>query len=220
MRTEKQAKCEELSRLYAAGELKPREREAFEAHLAGCPACKKLLPEWEGLFSLLSVTSRVEPGPAFDRPIMTFVRDMIASRAAAAATPSRIPAWRQLVWVGGIAMAATVVVLSIVLRGFVTISPAGERQSVSAVAWAVDVFGRGIDWLFKSFMSTVKIGEAFVQISVALEPLWHSLRLAARHIDARIILAEVLLLILSAVLLKAVLSTAQKERCTNVGIML
>lgn len=116
MREEKKAKresCEELSRLYAAGEMSPAQAADFEAHLAGCDACKEQVREWEELFSILSSPAydgaRLEPRPDFDKPVMAFVRNLIgerrraaelAERAAAAAARAteqakRAPSWDQ-----------------------------------------------------------------------------------------------------------------------------
>jgi hypothetical protein len=79
--------CEEMSRLYAAGEMSPAEASVFEAHLAGCDTCKELIGEWKGLFSLLSCpvydAVHLEPSRDFDRPIMAFVKGLIRERQRA-----------------------------------------------------------------------------------------------------------------------------------------
>jgi hypothetical protein len=79
--------CEEMSRLYAAGEMNPLEASEFEAHLAACDTCKKLIGEWGDLFSLLSSPAydavRLEPSRDFDGPIMAFVKGLIRERQRA-----------------------------------------------------------------------------------------------------------------------------------------
>lgn len=85
MKDKKNMGCEELSRRYTAGEMTASEMKSFELHLAGCQACKALIPEWGELFAALSAPTVREPGPDFDRPIMAFVRSIIQSRAEAAA---------------------------------------------------------------------------------------------------------------------------------------
>jgi len=79
--------CEEMSRLYAAGEMSPAEVSEFEAHLAGCDTCKEIIGEWKGLFSLLSCpvydAVHLEPSRDFDRPVMAFVKGLIRERQRA-----------------------------------------------------------------------------------------------------------------------------------------
>jgi len=64
---------------YALGLLEPRDRQAFEEHLAGCPACAAELAELSGMKSLLSDLGPVE-APA-DEPTEANVTDLVRRRA-------------------------------------------------------------------------------------------------------------------------------------------
>ena len=64
---------------YALGLLEPRDRQAFEEHLAGCPACAAELAELSGMKSLLSDLGPVE-APA-DEPAEANVTDLVRRRA-------------------------------------------------------------------------------------------------------------------------------------------
>jgi len=256
MKEKKNTECEELSRRYTAGEMTASEIKSFELHLAGCQACKVLVSEWNGLFAVLSapaVRATRDPRPDFDRPIMAFVHSMLEGRAAAvgvptparavgapgalspaaasAPTPQLRSLWAaalrsKVAWACGAGVLAALVFLGVVIRGLTIVLPSGERQYVSAVTWLVNVFGRGFDWLVFHFMRTIKIGEVFVEVGRALDPLWHSFRVAARNMDPQFILIQLLLFTLSLVLLRAVvvgraaMGTARKGRCPNVEIML
>ena len=64
---------------YALGLLEPRDRQAFEEHLAGCPACAAELAELSGMKTLLSDLGPVE-APA-DEPTEANVTDLVRRRA-------------------------------------------------------------------------------------------------------------------------------------------
>ena len=64
---------------YALGLLEPQDRQAFEEHLAGCPACAAELAELSGMKSLLSDLGPVE-APA-DEPFEANVTDLVRRRA-------------------------------------------------------------------------------------------------------------------------------------------
>jgi hypothetical protein len=63
---------------YALGLLEPRDRQAFEEHLAGCPACAAELAELSGMKSLLS---DLGPVAAPDEPAEANVTDLVRRRA-------------------------------------------------------------------------------------------------------------------------------------------
>jgi hypothetical protein len=231
--------CEEMSRLYAAGEMSPAETSDFEAHLAGCDTCKKLIGEWKDLFSLLSRPAydavHLEPSRDFDRPIMAFVKGFIRERQRAAVGGDRAAvlgdragavsqraevARRGAIWVGVAAVAAVLVIFSEMLSNFAAPSQGLARPYVLAITWIVGIFHKGFDWLVFNFVRGIKIGEIFVLVFEKLRPIWRGLEVAARQLDPQLVAMEVLLLMLSLVLLRGFLGTAPKGRCTNVGIIL
>ena len=63
---------------YALGLLEPRDRQAFEEHLAGCPACAAELAELSGMKGLLS---DLGPVAAPDEPTEANVTDLVRRRA-------------------------------------------------------------------------------------------------------------------------------------------
>ena len=240
------ASCEEMSRLYAAGEMSPVDVSEFEAHLAGCDTCKELIGEWKGLFSLLSCpvyeAVHLEPSRDFDRPIMAFVKGLIREGQRAAVLAGRAPvasdvaglvsgiapvasrhaevARRRAIWVGVAAVAAVLVIFSEMLSNFAAPPQGLARPYVLAITWVVSILHKSFDWLVFSFLRGIKIGEVFVLVFEKLQPIWNGLGVAARHLDPQLVVMEVLLFMLSLVLLKGFLGTAPKGRCTNVGIIL
>jgi hypothetical protein len=64
---------------YALGLLEPEDRQAFEEHLAGCPACAAELAELSGMKSLLSDLGPVEA--PVDEPSEANVTDLVRRRA-------------------------------------------------------------------------------------------------------------------------------------------
>ena len=151
--------------------------------------------------------------------------------AAGATAPEPRSLWAaalhsKVAWACSAGVVAALVFLGVVIRGLTIVLPSGERQYVSVVTWLVHALGDGFDWLVFHFMKSIKIGEIFVQIGQALDPLWRSFGVAARNIDPQFILIQLLLFMLSLVLLRAVvvarasMGTARKGRCPNVEIML
>src|SRR5262250_761641 len=63
---------------YALGLLEPPDRQAFEEHLAGCPACAAELAELSGMKGLLS---DLGPVAAPDEPTEANVTDLVRRRA-------------------------------------------------------------------------------------------------------------------------------------------
>jgi len=216
------ASCEEMSRLYSAHEMSLAEASIFEAHFAGCKACKELIAEWKELFSVLSSpaydAARPEPSSNFDRPIMGFVQDLIGERERAARAEATVR--RRATWAGIAAVAAVLAIFSDMLSRLTVAGVEPERPYVIAITWIVGAFHKGFDWLIFSFMRGIKIGEVFIQIFEKLQPIWNGLGAAARQLDPQLVVMEVLLFMLSLVLLKGFLGTAPKGRCTNVGIII
>lgn len=89
--------------LFLYGELPPAEREAFEAHLAGCGACQTSVERGRGLHSLATVYALPAPAPqllvqcrqrleaALDREQYGWRRIFVDARAALS-NPSRVAA--------------------------------------------------------------------------------------------------------------------------------
>ena len=70
---------------YALGLLEARDRQAFEEHVAGCPACAAELAELSGMKGLLS---DLGPVAAPDEPTEANVTDLVRRRAE-----QHLPAW-------------------------------------------------------------------------------------------------------------------------------
>src|SRR5215467_14410808 len=87
---------------YSLGLLEQQDRQAFEAHLAECPACKAELAELSGMSELLSGVGPVEV--ADEQPDETAVVDLVHRRAA---TQRRQARWRT-----ALAAAAGIVLLA------------------------------------------------------------------------------------------------------------
>jgi anti-sigma-K factor RskA len=117
---------------YVLGKLEVDEAEAFEAHLTGCPDCRRQLEELGGLPELLATATPAIPlpDPLRDRTL-TAVRQAAAraepapaaeaaTPAAAAPAPTRRPWWRRRWLVVAVAAAALVAALAVpgaLLRG-------------------------------------------------------------------------------------------------------
>jgi len=86
---------------YALGLLEATDRQAFEEHLAGCPACAAELAELSGMKSLLTGIDPVD-APA-DEPTVAEVTDLVRRRAESQR--------RRVRWQSVLAAAAAVVVL-------------------------------------------------------------------------------------------------------------
>jgi len=87
---------------YALGLLQPADRQAFEEHLAGCPACAAELAELSGMKDLLTGIGPVD-APA-DEPTGAQVTDLVRRRAA--------DQRRRVRWRAVLAAAAAVVLLA------------------------------------------------------------------------------------------------------------
>lgn len=217
--------CEEMSRLYAAHELSPAEASKFEAHLAGCESCKECVSEWRELFSLLSSPTysavHLEPSRDFDKPVMAFVKTLISQRQRAAALARHAEiVRRRAIWVAVASIAVVLFIFSRILGSFAPSSHGLERPTELVITVIVGVLHKGFDWLVSSFMNGLKIGEIFVQLLEKLRPIFNALGVAARHLDPQLVVMEVLLFMLTLLLLKGLLGTAPKGRCTNVGIII
>jgi Putative zinc-finger len=88
---------------YALGLLEAADRQAFEEHLAGCPACAEELAEMSGMKDLLTGIGPVD-APA-DGPAEAEVTDLVRRRAAAQR--------RRVRWQSMLAAAAAVVLLAV-----------------------------------------------------------------------------------------------------------
>jgi Putative zinc-finger len=105
---------------YSLGLLEQQDRQAFEAHLAGCPACAAELAELAGMSELLSGVGPVET--ADEQPDETAVADLVHRRAAAQR--------RRVRWQAALAAAAGIVLLA---GGIAAGIAAGSHQSTPAV---------------------------------------------------------------------------------------
>jgi len=104
---------------YSLGLLEQQDRQAFEAHLAECPACKAELAELSGMSELLSGVGPVEV--AVEQPDETAVVDLVHRRAA---TQRRRARWRT-----ALAAAAGIVLLA---GGIAVGIATGSQQSPPA----------------------------------------------------------------------------------------
>lgn len=84
---------EEISGAYALDAVTPAEREAAEAHLAGCVKCMHLLQELRGVVSLLPLSApQIKPPESLKERIMSSVRQESQGEIAEPARPQPIPA--------------------------------------------------------------------------------------------------------------------------------
>ncbi|MCX5684613.1 MAG: zf-HC2 domain-containing protein [Planctomycetota bacterium] len=113
--------------LYASGELPPDRRQALDAHLAGCDACRR---EAQTLARGLAALATLDREPTV-RPL---VMETLRTRARKETQPSVVSILRRYRWV---AAAAAVVVLAI---GLATLMPqTGEPTAITAArAWVTD----------------------------------------------------------------------------------
>ncbi len=88
---------------YALGLLEAADRQAFEEHLAGCPACQAELAELSGMKGLLTGIDPVD-APA-DEPTQAEVTDLVRRRAESQR--------RRVRWQSVVAAAAAVVLLAV-----------------------------------------------------------------------------------------------------------
>jgi anti-sigma-K factor RskA len=117
---------------YVLGKLEADEAEAFEAHLAGCPDCRRQLEEFRSLPERLAAATpaiplpdplrdrtlaavrqaaaRAEPAPAAEAPALAAEAEV---PAAAAAGPTRRRWWRRRWLVVAVAAAALVAALAV-----------------------------------------------------------------------------------------------------------
>lgn len=108
---------------YALGLLEPQDREAFEAHLAGCPACAAELAEFSGLADLLA--GQEPPGPADEPPGQASVVRLVRRRATAQRRRAR--------WQAGAAAAAAVVLLGAGVAAGLAAAPARHASPPAAI---------------------------------------------------------------------------------------
>jgi anti-sigma factor RsiW len=113
--------------LFASGELPPPRRQAMEAHLAGCDACRR---EAEDMARGLAALATLEREPAVRPQVMETLRTR--AREATLAMPTVASIWQRYRWV---AAAAAVVVLAV---GLATVMPPTARQQ-PATPWVTDV---------------------------------------------------------------------------------
>jgi anti-sigma-K factor RskA len=86
---------EEISGAYVLDAVTPAEREAAEAHLAGCVKCTHLLQELRGVVSLLPLSApQIKPPEELKERIMSSVRQESQGEVAEPARPQPIAAFR------------------------------------------------------------------------------------------------------------------------------
>jgi anti-sigma factor RsiW len=90
---------------YTSGEVPPGQREALEAHLATCPACRDEAGRMARAWHLLGAAEPIDASPQFATRVRDAVRETVARSAG-------LPRWWPLVPRLGWALALAVVVLA------------------------------------------------------------------------------------------------------------
>jgi len=169
--------------------------------------------EWKRLFSVLSSGVQFQPSPEFDAPVMAFVERLVGSRERERVASSRFA------WAAGLSLAAVLVVVVTSLRGTLVLPAQTERYFAMGTTWIVDAFAKGVEWFIFYLTNSLKLGEILVEVTDTMDPIWSSLRLAVGHVDTRLVVLEILLFMLTILLLRGLVGTTQKGRCTHVGII-
>jgi len=143
---------------YALGLLEPRDRQAFEDHLAGCPECAAELAELSGMKSLLS---DLGPVAAPDEPTEANVTDLVRRRAESQRRHTR----RQVLLgaAAGVALLAGGVGVGLAAAGQPTAQVSQNvGRTVSAVDRQTGVHGT-VNLVAKPFGTQVSVDLARIQ---------------------------------------------------------
>jgi hypothetical protein len=107
---------EELLAVYVGGSLEPAEREAVEAHLATCAACRVEVEYAAAARAVLRELPELE-APGLAAGGLAGLGGDLAERRATRAARDRSDRWMRVAWSGGLAAAAVVAVVFIFAGG-------------------------------------------------------------------------------------------------------
>jgi anti-sigma factor RsiW len=123
------------------GQLSPADKALAEAHLAGCPECRRELESWKRAAIALFQGALVAPSETFVRRVMRGIEAESRPSAWARLRSLRTPRWA---WAGAFAAAAAAALWLFLPRSFVR-SVSAEKPDIIAEMSDVSVEAMGSD---------------------------------------------------------------------------